>query len=62
MNIDLPLIEAIQLKEELNTRTIKDELIEAAKKVCWFDWSVNNDEDAVRAVDKLRRIVERIDK
>lgn len=28
-------------------------LREAASKVCWFDWS-DNDEDAVRAMDELR--------
>lgn len=29
-----------------------------AERVCWFDWSSNNDADAVRAVDDLRRHLE----
>lgn len=30
---------------------------EAAKAVCWFDWS-GNDSDAVAAIDRLRRALE----
>lgn len=32
------------------------ELEDAARRVCWFDWS-DNDEDAVDAVARLREIV-----
>jgi hypothetical protein len=35
-------------------RTERDELAEAAKHVCWFDWS-DNDDDAVEAIEELRR-------
>jgi hypothetical protein len=33
-------------------------LLKAAKDVCYYDWS-DNDEDAVRAVEKLRSLMER---
>jgi len=29
----------------------------AAERVCWFDWS-GNDDDAVAAVEELRRVLE----
>lgn len=29
----------------------------AAERVCAFDWSSNNDADAVAAVDELRRLL-----
>jgi hypothetical protein len=32
----------------------RDELVEAAIAVCWFDWS-DNDDDAVEAIEDLRR-------
>jgi hypothetical protein len=34
------------------------ELKAAARAVTWFDWS-DNDADAVRAVDALRKLVDR---
>ena len=33
-----------------------DRLVEAAKAVCWFDWS-DNDNDAVAAIGRLRQIL-----
>lgn len=33
-------------------------LLKAAKAVCDYDWS-DNDEDAVRAIEKLRSLMER---
>jgi hypothetical protein len=29
----------------------------AAERVCWFDWSSNNDTDAVATIDELRKII-----
>lgn len=34
----------------------KEELREAAKAVVWYDWS-DNDEDAVRSIERLRALV-----
>lgn len=34
-----------------------EEIRIAAREVCWFDWS-ENDEDAVEAVDKLRSLTQ----
>lgn len=35
-------------------------LLEAAKEVCWFDWS-DNDDDAVEAVENLRAAIARVE-
>lgn len=29
----------------------------AAERVCWFDWSTDNDPDAVKAIDDLRAAI-----
>ena len=40
--------------------TSNERLLEAAKAVCWYDWS-GNDEDAVQAVEKLREAIKELD-
>ena len=35
-----------------------ERLLAAAERVCAFDWSSNNDADAVATIDELRRIIQ----
>lgn len=54
------------LKREWRRLTVENARLEAensrlraaAGRVCWFDWSTDNDPDAVAAVDELRRALE----
>jgi hypothetical protein len=44
--------------ENAGLRAKLDELTKLGEDVCWFDWS-DNDDDAVRTVDNLRRCIQR---
>ena len=52
------LIEKIEQLDEDNTGLLKDleRLRAAAARVCWFDWS-GNDNDAVVAIEALRELI-----
>ena len=44
----------------VNARPKVEEFLKAAKAVCWFDWS-ENDEDAVRAVERLNQSIREVE-
>jgi hypothetical protein len=56
-----PSIPVTSAGHEVYLASDVDEFLSAAKDVCDYDWS-DNDEDAVRAVEKLRSLMESVTK